>query len=136
MDLHNRRLDRIMYRNPVGPDWYSPVQEWSCPRCQKSCAYKHCPRCPHISCPLQKSFKMNQLPVYQEYNDMYVCPYCKLTNCQCALNRFSSQVCDRYKRMRQIKMMEERRERMTQFFVFLMIVFFVVIFVTCMIQTK
>lgn len=139
MNLHNRRLDRVMYRNPVSPDWYVPVQEWSCPGCKRSCTYKHCPRCPHISCPLAKSFELkntdNDIFDYKyDIQQKHLCPHCGMYNCQCGcgLRQFSRQVCDKYRRMRQFKMMEERRERMTQFFIFLMIVFFVVIFVTFM----
>ena len=136
MDFHNRRLDRVMYLNPVDRDWYMPVQEWTCPRCQKNCTNKHCPRCPNISCPLHKSFMLRNTEIPYNKNHMNPCPYCGMFGCQCSLNNFSRQVCDRYRRMRELRQMSERREGMTQFFIFLMIVFFVVIFMTCTFQTK
>ncbi len=132
MSYHNRRVDRIMFRNPVSPDWYNPVQPWMCPGCKRECGYKHCPRCPFIQCPLHKDFQLRETPIPANRYNMQPCSYCGMHGCQCgALNMFSSQLLE----MRNRKM-RERREAMTQFFVFLMIVFFVVIFVTCMLQTK
>jgi len=132
MSYHNRRVDRIMFRNPVAPDWYNPVQSWTCPGCKRECAYN---RCPFIQCPLHKDFQLRETPMPPNRYNMRPCSYCGMHGCQCgALNMFSTQLLE-MREMRNRKM-RERREAMTQFFVFLMIVFFVVIFITCMLQTK